>query len=289
MANLKSLRLRIKSVASTKKMTQAMKLVAASKLRKARDVFEQSKPYREALHHALVSVVKQSPSSQLDPILLGNNVKPRKVMFILFGSDRGLCGSFNSGLAIAVKRDVMLLHQQNVVVEIVCVGKKIYELVKEFKVIVPTLLELKDSDSLKKFSSELVVKFSLGEFDRCEVYYNKFISLALQKANKYTLIPLISESEVEEKEIGSFIECVPHVKKCLKKIVPQALCAQVELFLVESKASEHSARMTSMDNATRNAEQILKRVNITYNRTRQANVTKELLEIISGADAIKSH
>ncbi len=291
MSSLKSLRIRMNSIKSTRKMTQAMKLVSASKLRKAKEVLEGGRPYFHAMEKATVAMLKNVLDKSEYPIAFGRAHDSKQTLLVVFGSNKGLCGSFNVNLVKRLKRDIDVLQQEGVGVEIICVGKKVYELLRPLeKDIALSSIELSSKEELDHFASDLTHRFHQNIFDNCYVYYNHFISAMSQEISKKRLVPLFREGDViEEEQDQSITECLPGSGKLVNEMVPKILLSQILAMFQESQASEHGSRMSSMDNATRNAGDMLKTLNTIYNRTRQAAVTTELIEILSGAEAIKSN
>lgn len=288
MSSLKSLRIRMNSIKSTSKMTQAMKLVSASKLRRAKDALDGGRPYFNSIDSATISMLRSISDRSQYPIAFGRQDEDQKVLLIVFGSNKGLCGSFNMNLVKKLKED-MKLHS-GVSVEIICIGKKVYELLRnlESEYLISSM-EINTEDDLHNFSSDLIQRFSSNMFDSCYIYYNRFISTMSQETSKHRLIPLFRDDDiVDEDNETNVIECLPNSSNLVYEVVPKILLAKILSVNQESKASEHGSRMTSMDNATRNAGEMVKQLNTIYNRTRQAAVTTELIEILAGAEAIQS-
>ena len=291
MSSLKSLRIRMNSIKSTRKMTQAMKLVSASKLRKAKEVLDGGRPYFNAMEKATIAMLKNVQDKSEYPIAFRRGHDSRQTLLVVFGSNKGLCGSFNVNLVKRLKQDIEVLTQDGVGVEIICVGKKVYELLRHLEnKISLSSIELSSKEELEHFASDLTHRFHENLFDNCYVYYNHFISVMSQEISKKRLVPLFKEDDlVEGEQDQSITECLPDSGKLVNEMVPKVLLSQILAMFQESQASEHGSRMSSMDNATRNAGEMLKTLNTVYNRTRQAAVTTELIEILSGAEAIKSN
>lgn len=307
MPSLKDLKNRIKSVKNTQKITKAMKMVAAAKLRRAKEQAENARPYSEALSRMLASVAASVPEGkEVSPLLSGTG-KSDTHLIIVATADRGLCGAFNSSIVRAARRKIRELQGQGKKVKLFCAGRKSYEqLQSEFKSIVVGRQELKvkrlsyaDAENISK---QVLEKFEGGEFDVCHIVYNTFKSAISQVVTWQQLIPLISPGEgrgsgksINESADGhgsrpapGFIsyDYEPDEEAILADLLPRNIGVQIFTALLENAASEQGARMTAMDNATRNAGDMIKRLNLKYNRTRQAAITKELIEIISGAEAV---
>lgn len=290
MPSLKTLKVRIKSIKSTQKITKAMKMVAASKLKRAREQAETAVPYvdkMEAIVKNLASAVKQSGNSQ-SPLLVGTG-KDLVYLVIVITSDRGLCGAFNLSIIKAARKKVEQLEANGKKVKLVCIGKKGYDLlrpqyhtkiVKHYDNFAKKGVKFTEAQQIAEYILEA---FEKEEFDHCHVLYNKFKSVISQVVTSQQLIPLHIDSDIQE---ATSYECEPSEEEILKDILPKNLAVQIYRALIESYASEQGARMSAMDNATRNSGEMIKKLSLVYNRTRQAYITKELIEIISGADAI---
>jgi F-type H+-transporting ATPase subunit gamma len=293
MPNLKDLKTRISSVKSTRKITSAMKMVAASKLRRAQELAESSRVYAESLSLILSSLSGGSKdNSDLPEVLVGRE-NPKAALLIINSSDRGLCGGFNSSLfrsAIAWIKDK---KSQGIEVKLMPIGKKAsafykrseLEVLENFEDINTNDRQLEVSENVKNKISEL---FDSQAIDEVSILYNKFVSAIAQEPTFKSLIPLEqsqSEENSEETTNSSF-EFEPDKNELLEYLIPRNFMTQVYGCILESSAAEHAARMTSMDNATRNAGDMIESLTMTYNRTRQAVITKELIEIISGAEAV---
>ena len=293
MPNLKDLKTRISSVKSTRKITSAMKMVAASKLRRAQELAESSRVYAESLSLILSSLSGGSKdNSDLPEVLVGRE-NPKAALLIINSSDRGLCGGFNSSLfrsAIAWIKDK---KSQGIEVKLMPIGKKAsafykrseLEVLENFEDINTNDRQLEVSENVKNKISEL---FESQAIDEVSILYNKFVSAIAQEPTFKSLIPLEqsqSEENSEESTNSSF-EFEPDKNELLEYLIPRNFMTQIYGSILESSAAEHAARMTSMDNATRNAGDMIDSLTMTYNRTRQAVITKELIEIISGAEAV---
>ncbi len=293
MPNLKELKNRISSVKSTKKITSAMKMVAASKLRRAQELAESSRIYADSLSFVLSSLVGKNTNNSDLPAILTGRENPKNILLIVNSSDRGLCGGFNSNLFRNAKKWIDEQQAQGKSVKIMTIGKKAsgfyrrsdLEVVANFDDLNSNERQLQVSEEMK---NKIIELFDNQEFDEVSILFNKFISAINQEPTYQSLIPLVSEDSVEEEtqSDSAVFEFEPDKTELLEYLVPRNFLTQIYRSILESSASEHAARMTSMDNATRNAGDMIDRLTLTYNRTRQAFITKELIEIISGAEAV---
>ena len=293
MPNLKELKNRIASVKSTKKITSAMKMVAASKLRRAQELAESSRVYADSLAFILSSLAgKTSNSSDLPEILTGRE-DPKTTLLVINSSDRGLCGGFNSNLFRNAKNWIAQQQAQGKTVKIMTVGKKAASFYRRSELdVIAGFDDLTSNDRQLQVSEEvknkIVELFESKEIDEVSILFNKFISAISQEPTYQSIIPMAAEEASEEEAATSnaVFEFEPDKNELLEYLVPRNFLTQIYRSILESSASEHAARMTSMDNATRNAGDMIDRLTLTYNRTRQAFITKELIEIISGAEAV---
>ena len=293
MPNLKDLKTRISSVKSTRKITSAMKMVAASKLRRAQELAESSRVYAESLSLILSSLSGGSKDNSDLPEVLVGRANPKVALLIINSSDRGLCGGFNSTLFRSAVAWIKDKKSKNIEVKLMPIGKKAsafykrsdLEIIENFEDINSNDRQLEVSENVKNKISEL---FESQVIDEVSILYNKFVSAIAQEPTFKSLIPLEqSESEESSEETtNSSFEFEPDKNELLEYLIPRNFMTQVYGCILESSAAEHAARMTSMDNATRNAGDMIDSLTMTYNRTRQAVITKELIEIISGAEAV---
>ena len=280
MPNLDDLKKRIGSVKSTEKITKAMKMVAAAKLRRAQESAESSRPYSDSMKDLIESISKGYKPSSTERNLLTGDEKDQIHLLILFTSERGLCGGFNSIVTRTLRDKIENLIDQNKTVKIVCVGKKGYDILKrQYSEMITEVIDMRAVKSItyqdaKNISDKVVKMFFDGEFDKCSIFYNEFKSVISQ-------IP--TEQQIKE---DSFFEFEPGESEILDEILPRNFTVQVFKALLESAASEQGARMSAMDNASRNAGDMIDNLTLFYNRSRQAVITKELIEIISGAEAV---
>jgi len=293
MPNLKELKNRISSVKSTRKITSAMKMVAASKLRRAQELAESSRVYADSLSFILSSLAGNTKNSSDLPEILTGRENSKISLLIINSSDRGLCGGFNSNLFRNAKKWISDQQGQGKSVKIMTVGKKASSFYKKTDLdIVASFEDLNSNDRQLQVSEEIKNKimelFENNEIDEVSILFNKFVSAISQEPTYQSLIPLSNdETSKEESEANnSVFEFEPDKNELLEYLVPRNFLTQIYRSVLESSASEHAARMTSMDNATRNAGDMIDRLTLTYNRTRQAFITKELIEIISGAEAV---
>ncbi|GAN77905.1 F0F1 ATP synthase subunit gamma [Acidisphaera rubrifaciens] len=295
MPNLKDLRGRITSVKSTQKITSAMKMVAASKLRRAQTAAEAARPYAERMEcmlRALAASVRNSPTAP--PMLIGTG-RDQTHLLIAVTADRGLAGAFNASIGRATRNLARRLESEGKTVKLMTVGRKgrdylrremASRIVGEVSYAGRKSIAFADADDIGRQVAEMLTR---GEVDVVTIVYNRFQSVISQVVTEQQLIPLpLPANENEEPSAGprALYEFEPDEETILARLLPQNLSVQIYRALLESAAGEHGARMTAMDNATRNAGDMIKRLTLNYNRARQANITKELIEIISGAEAV---
>jgi len=295
MATLKSLRDRRKTVQSTRKITLAMKMVAGAKLRRAQEQVEAGRPYATLMVKMLKDLASNSNSLESPQPLLTGLGKTGTYLIVVATSDRGLCGGFNATIVRHVRRQVRLLQSDGKTVNLFCIGRKGRDMLRgEFgSLIIDTITDIGSPhvrfESARDIADRLIGLFYGGDFDVCSIVYNRFQSAMVQVVTENQMIPLAMNVE-EETEISHGLEAVyeyePSEDGILSEILPQNVAVQLYSALLENAASEQGARMTAMDNASRNAEDMIKKLGLTYNRLRQAQITKELIEIISGAEAV---
>jgi F-type H+-transporting ATPase subunit gamma len=284
MASLKDLRVRISSVKSTQRITSAMKMVAAAKLRRAQELAQESRPYAERMERMLASVAAGASAAAGAPPLLVGNGKDDIHLLVVMTSDRGLCGGFNATVARWTRARVHELTGQGKQVKLLIVGRKGYGLLRaEFRsMIVDTIEDSAKPSPRYEIANEIAARitamFEAGEFDICTIVYNKFISALSQPTTPQQLVPFAMAEDVADEAGGNAVyEFEPSEEEILGELVPRNLAIQVFRAMLESFASEQGARMTAMDNATRNAGDLINDLTIDYNRTRQAAITKELI------------
>ena len=293
MPNLKELKNRISSVKSTRKITSAMKMVAASKLRRAQELAESSRVYADSLSFILSSLAGNTKNSSDLPEILTGRENSKISLLIINSSDRGLCGGFNSNLFRNAKNWISEQQEKGKSVKIITVGKKASSFYKKTDLdVIANFDDLNSNDKQLQVSEEIKNKimelFENNEIDEVSILFNKFVSVITQEPTYQSLIPLSNKEADEEATDNSnaVFEFEPDKNELLEYLVPRNFLTQIYRSVLESSASEHAARMTSMDNATRNAGDMIDGLTLTYNRTRQAFITKELIEIISGAEAV---
>ena len=298
MANLKDLKSRIASVKKTQKITSAMKMVAAAKLRRAQEGAEKARPYAERMYRMLTSIAKSVGANEGAPKMLAGTGGNRQ-LFLVLASDRGLCGGFNGSIVRETRKRLRDCASKGIEFKIITVGRKSRDLLRrEFNdKIVASFTDIGRRGVHFEEASEVADKvtemFEAGEFDVCTVIYNKFQSAIAQVVTPQQLIPFAMdgiEDDGDEAAAAGSARAVyifePDEEEILEDLLPRNVATQIFQALLESSASEHGARMTAMDNATRNAGDMIDGLTMTYNRTRQAVITKELIEIISGAEAL---
>jgi F-type H+-transporting ATPase subunit gamma len=291
MASLKELRNRIASVKATQKITKAMQMVAAAKLRRAQSAAEAARPYAERMEKMLGNIAASITPSPESPKLLVGSGKSDVHLLLVCTAERGLCGAFNSSIVRLAKERATSLAADGKTVKIFCVGRKGYDQLKRLyeKQIVETVelrgvrvLGYTDAD---KIGAKIVALFEQGEFDVCTLFYSKFKSVIAQLPTAQQMIPPVFPDNKKAGN-GAVYEYEPEEEEILAELLPRNIATQIFRALLENAASEQGARMSAMDNATRNAGDMIRKQTITYNRTRQAMITKELIEIISGAEAL---
>jgi len=293
MASLKELRSRIGSVKQTQKITSAMKLVAASKLRRAQEQAEASRPFAARMAEMLANLAAGVADIQGAPPLLAGTGSEAVHLLVVATADRGLCGGFNSSIARGARRRIRALQEEGKQVKLLIIGRKGRDslrrdygqmIVETFEGIGRRRLQYAEVVAI---AERLEQMYQAGAFDVCTIIYNRFRSAITQELTFQQLIP-VQPSEVEEaeQEVKAVYEFEPDEEAILKELLPRNLAVQIYGALVENAASEQGARMTAMDSATRNAGDMIDRLTLTYNRTRQAQITRELIEIISGAEAL---
>jgi F-type H+-transporting ATPase subunit gamma len=294
MPNLKDLKVRINSTKNTQKITSAMKMVSAAKLRRAQEQAEASRPYAERMEKVLGALAASMAGKDNAPVLLAGTGKDDVHLLVVMTSDRGLCGAFNSSITRQARKMARDLKAAGKQVKILCVGRKGRDQLKrEFpQQIIGTIEDVAKPrltfDAAAKIATRISHMFEAGEFDVCTLVYNKFKSAITQIVTPQQLIPfaLASANENVAAASAAIYDYEPDEEEILADLLPRNLSMQVYRALLENAASEQGARMTAMDNATRNAGEMINKLTINYNRTRQANITKELIEIISGAEAV---
>ena len=294
MPSLDDLKKRIGSVKSTQKITKAMKMVAAAKLRRAQESAESSRPYSETMNDVIDSVSKKVAAISIERNLLTGSSEDNIHMLILFTSERGLCGGFNSSITKTVRQKIAVLKNANKTIKIICVGRKGYDILKrQYADLISEVIDMKAIKSIsyqdaKNISEKIIKMFYNNEFDKCSIFYNKFKSVIDQIPTEQQILPIERNKDNEEDQdsTDSMLEFEPGETEILNELLPLNFAIQIFKALLESAASEQGARMSAMDNASRNASDMIDKLTLFYNRSRQAVITKELIEIISGAEAV---
>lgn len=292
MPSLKALRTRINSVKSTQKITSAMKMVAASKLRRAQLQAEAARPYAERMDRMLRALAASVADSPNAPALLAGTGSDKVQLLIAVTGDRGLAGAFNTAIGRATRNLARKLEAEGKTVKILAVGRKGRDYLRRelsSRIVGDVTFAGRKSinfDDAQAIATRVTNMLTAGEIDGATVIYNRFKSVIAQIVTEQQIIPAPRpENETVDPNAAQY-DYEPDEETILARLLPQALAIQVYRSLLESSASEHGARMTAMDNATRNAGDMIKRLTTNYNRARQANITKELIEIISGAEAV---
>jgi F-type H+-transporting ATPase subunit gamma len=294
MANLKELRSRIRSVRSTQKITSAMKMVAASRLRRAQEQAEAARPYSMRMERMLASLAANMKNAANAPPLLAGTGKEETHLLVVATSDRGLAGGFNSTILREARRTIRQLQAAGKTVKIFTVGRKGRDALRRdyAKLMVESLIDVGRPKlgfpAAEEIGTRIVTRYLAGEFDVATLIYNRFRSAISQIVTKQQIVPFAppeTEDSPDPATAGVY-EFEPDEAEILAELLPRNLAVQLYAALLENAASEQGARMTAMDNATRNAGDMIDRLTMTYNRTRQAYITKELIEIISGAEAL---
>lgn len=293
MPSLKDLKNRIDSVKSTQKITKAMQMVAAAKLRRAQTAVEAARPYAERMEAVLANLASRMTVKEGAPRLLAGTGRDQTHLLIVCTAERGLCGAFNSSIARLARDRATALMAQGKTVKILCVGKKGYDaLRRQFKDQIVDLIELRSVRQIGFENADAVGRkvlqmFDAGEFDVATLFYSKFKSVISQVPTAQQIIPAQFDGEAKEAAgLDAVYDYEPGEEEILAALLPRNVSVQIFRALLENGASEQGARMTAMDNATRNAGEMIRKQTLTYNRTRQAMITKELIEIISGAEAL---
>ncbi|MEO4001094.1 F0F1 ATP synthase subunit gamma [Mesorhizobium sp. CAU 1732] len=292
MASLKDLRNRIASVKATQKITKAMQMVAAAKLRRAQEAAEAARPYSERMA-AVLANIGQAVEGADAPALMAGTGKDDVHLLIVATAERGLCGGFNSQIARLAREHTRRLLSQGKTVKIITVGKKGYDILRrDFADKIIDRVELRDAKQVgfvhaDAVSRKVISLFNQGEFDVATLFFSQFKSVISQIPTAQQIIPAAAPAAVEETSgAGAVYEYEPDAGEILADLIPRNISVQIFRALLENAAGEMGAKMTAMDNATRNAGDMINKLSITYNRQRQAQITKELIEIISGAEAL---
>jgi F-type H+-transporting ATPase subunit gamma len=291
MASLDDLRKRIVSVKSTQKITKAMKMVAAAKLRKAQESAERGRPYSEKMQNIILNLTESISDPLNAPKLLVGTGKEQTHLCIVMTSDRGLCGGFNTNICRLAKNYFLKVLKEKKTLKIITIGSKGHDQLKrEYGKYIINKLSFKDKKKISFNEADEVGKiilnlFNKSEFDKCVLFYNNFKNVITQIPQAQQIIPT-EKKEKSQKNDEIFYEFEPDEDEILEDLLPKNISTQVFKAFLENSASEQGSRMTAMDSATRNAGDLVKSLTIVYNRSRQAAITKELIEIISGAESL---
>ena len=292
MPSLDDLKKRIKSVKSTQKITKAMKMVAAAKLRKAQESAEKGRPYSQKMQNIILNLTNSINDPQNAPKLLVGNGNDKTYLCVVLTADRGLCGGFNSNICKLAKTNFKKILNEGKELKIITVGSKGLDQIKrEYGKYVIKKFSFKDKKKItfveaETIGNEIINLFNNNEFDKCILFYNNFKNVITQIPQAQQIIPAEKKLAVEENKNSISYEFEPDEDEILEDLLPKNISTQVFKAFLENAASEQGSRMTAMDNATRNAGDLVDKLTINYNRSRQASITKELIEIISGAESL---
>ena len=292
MASLDDLKKRIASVKSTQKITKAMKMVAAAKLRKAQENAEKGRPYSQKMQNIILNLTKSINDPENAPRLLVGTGKDQTYLCVVLTADRGLCGGFNSNICKLAKKNFKNILKDGKNLKIITVGSKGLDQIKrDYEKYIIKKFSFKDKkqitfDEAEIIGNEIINLFNQEEFDKCILFYNNFKNVITQIPQAQQIIPTEDKiTETDEAKLLSY-EYEPDEDEILDNLLPKNISTQVFRAFLENAASEQGSRMTAMDNATRNAGELVDKLTINYNRSRQASITKELIEIISGAESL---
>ena len=291
MASLDDLKKRISSVKSTQKITKAMKMVAAAKLRRAQDNAEKGRPYSEKMNNIILNLSNGISDIENAPKLLSGTGEDKVHLCVVMTSDRGLCGGFNTNIIKKAKIFFQKILDEGKTLKIITVGSKGYDQLK--RVYGDNIIErisFKESKNVNYFDADkvgkiVIEKFEKKEFDVCTIFYNQFKNVITQIPQEQQIIPLNTSEKAENSSEDNY-EFEPEEDEILSNLLPKNISTQIFKAMLENSASEQGSRMSAMDNATRNAGEMVDKLTIEYNRSRQAAITKELIEIISGAESL---
>ena len=292
MPSLDDLKKRIKSVKSTQKITKAMKMVAAAKLRKAQESAERGRPYSQKMQNIMLNLTNSINDPQNAPKLLVGNGNDKIYLCLVLTADRGLCGGFNSNICKLAKANFKKILNEGKELKIITVGSKGLDQIKrEYGKYVIKKFSFKDKKQItfneaEIIGNEIINLFKKDEFDKCILFYNNFKNVITQIPQAQQIIPTEKKKLTEENKDTFSYEFEPDEDEILEDLLPKNISTQVFKAFLENAASEQGSRMTAMDNATRNAGDLVDKLTINYNRSRQASITKELIEIISGAESL---
>tara|TARA_B100000963_G_scaffold80173_1_gene68250 strand:+ start:600 stop:1478 length:879 start_codon:yes stop_codon:yes gene_type:complete len=292
MPSLDDLKKRIKSVKSTQKITKAMKMVAAAKLKKAQENAERGRPYSEKLQNIILNLTKSISEGSNAPKLLVGNGKDKVYLCVVITADRGLCGGFNSNICKLAKSHFKKILKEGKELKIITVGSKGHDQIKaEYSDYIIYKKSFKEKKQItfkeaNEIGKKVIELFEQEQFDKCLIFYNNFKNVITQIPQAEQIIPTFIKQGDKNKDKALFYEFEPDEDEILEDLLPKNVSIQILKAFLENAASEQGSRMTAMDNATRNAGDLVDKLTINYNRSRQASITKELIEIISGAESL---
>jgi F-type H+-transporting ATPase subunit gamma len=294
MANLKAIRIRISSVKSTRQITSAMKMVSAAKLRKAQDKIVRLRPYANKLYEILVGLSQSLSDSEVENAYARATLAPDNVLIVVITSNRGLCGAFNANVIKEARRVVSEKYYdqaKNGNLKLLTIGKKGYDFFRKLNVkMLPeqnNLLNDLTFDNVAKVADEVMKSFTSGEFDRVELVYNQFKNAAVQNLTYEVFLPVQTVTAGKEQSMPVDYIYEPTAEEIVKELIPKSLKIQFYKAVLDSFVAEHGARMTSMHKATDNATEIIRDLTLQYNKARQAAITNQILEVVSGAEALR--
>tara|TARA_B100001057_G_scaffold460783_1_gene512180 strand:+ start:5977 stop:6855 length:879 start_codon:yes stop_codon:yes gene_type:complete len=292
MPSLDDLKKRIKSVKSTQKITKAMKMVAAAKLKKAQENAEKGRPYSEKLQNIILNLTKSVSDSSNAPKLLAGNGKDKVYLCVVITADRGLCGGFNSNICKLAKSHFKNILKEGKKLKIITVGSKGHDQIKtEYGEYIIDKKSFKEKKQItfqeaNEIGKKVIELYEQEQFDKCFIFYNNFKNVITQIPQAEQIIPTFIKKEDKAEDKMLSYEFEPDEDEILEDLLPKNVSVQIFKAFLENAASEQGSRMTAMDNATRNAGDLVDKLTINYNRSRQASITKELIEIISGAESL---
>ncbi len=291
MASLKELRNRIASVKATQKITKAMQMVAAAKLKRAQEAAEAARPYAERMGTVLANIAGAVSGTDAPPLMAGTG-KDETHLLVVATAERGLCGGFNSQIAKKAREHIRTLLRDGKTVKVLCVGKKGYDILRrDHGDLIIDRVDLREVkkigfENAHEIARQVIGLFEKGEFDICTLFYSEFQSVMSQVPTAQQIIPAAVPTGEAGEGSDAVYEYEPDAPSILADLIPRNISVQIFRALLENAAGEMGAKMTAMDSATRNAGEMIDKLSITYNRQRQAQITKELIEIISGAEAL---
>ncbi|OLP59524.1 F0F1 ATP synthase subunit gamma [Xaviernesmea oryzae] len=293
MPSLKDLKNRIASVKATQKITKAMKMVAAAKLRRAQEAAEAARPYSQRMSVVLANIAQAVGTDDSVPRLMTGTGQSQTHLLVVCTAERGLCGGFNSQIARFARDHIRRLQSEGKTVKIICVGKKGYDILRrDFNALIVDRIDLREVKKIgfanaDEIGKRIIALFNKDEFDVCTLFYSEFKSVISQVPTALQLIPAaVPAAEAAPESAAAIYDYEPDAGEILNDLIPRNISVQIFRALLENVAGEMGAKMSAMDNATRNAGEMINKLTLSYNRQRQAQITKELIEIISGAEAL---